>query len=264
MRRQIKFGIFFSVLAFTLIACSLGQIVASAPAPTISAGGDYTTYTVQAGDTVSLIATRYSLTIEQLIALNIDRYPALARDPSSLQVGWQLRVPSHLPGASARATATAEATLPQVNVSEATRQVVDGINTARAQRGLPLLRTDVTLNRIASDRSMDMIVRDYFSHFDPQTGQEPLLRYLQATKFPYQYAGENIAEIKNDAGWVPPLLTVAARYGATDLANQFVRGWLNSQEHRVNIFNPRYRRTGVALSVSNNGRRIVVTQVFSD
>ncbi len=264
MKRQINFGIFFSILALSLIACSLGQIVAFAPTPTIGAGGDYNIYTVQAGDTASLIATRFSLTIEQLIALNVDRYPALARDPSSLQVGWQLRVPSHLTSASARATATAEAALPRVDVFEATRQVVDGINTARAQRGLTLLRTDVTLNHIASDRSMDMVARDYFSHFDPQTGQEPLLRYLQATKFSYQYAGENIAEIKNDAGWVPPPLTVAARYGAADLANEFVKGWLNSQEHRINIFNPRYRRTGVSLSVNSNGRRIVATQVFSD
>lgn len=264
LERRIHFGIFVLILALTLLACGLGQTVAAVPKPTISASGDYITYTVQAGDTVSLIATRFSLTVEQLIALNVDRYPALARDPSLLQMGWQLRVPNRLTSASARATATAEAELPLVDVLEATRQVVDGINTARAQRGLTLLRTDAALTRIANDRSTDMIARDYFSHFDPQTGQEPLLRYLQATKFSYQYAGENIAEIKNDVGWVPPLLTVAARYGATDLANEFVRGWLNSQEHRVNIFNPRYHRTGVALSVSSNGRRIVATQVFSD
>jgi uncharacterized protein YkwD len=109
-----------------------------------------------------------------------------------------------------------------------------------------------------------MIVRNYFSHDDPGTGQEPLLRYLQAAKFAYRYAGENIAEIKNDAGWVPAWLTIAARYSTNDLADEFVKGWLNSPEHLANIFSANYRRTGVALAVSGDGRRIVATQAFAD
>lgn len=156
------------------------------------------------------------------------------------------------------------AVFPQLDVNEAARLIVEGINSARAQNNLVLLRTDVTLTRIAGTRSGDMIARDYFSHYDPQTGQEPLLRLIQANKYAYQYAGENIAEIKNDVGWVPPLLTVAARYTAADLADQFVKGWLNSPEHRANILNLHYHRTGVAVAVSGDGRRIVAAQVFSD
>lgn len=253
-----------AVLAFLLIslsACSLAQKVIPSPAPT-AAAAEYTIYTVQPADTLGQIAANYHLTIEQLIALNVDHYPSLARDPSSLRVGWQLRVPN--PVASAQAKGTAEADLPRVDLNQATKLIVEGINASRAQHGLVLLRTDVVLTRISGDRSADMIAREYFSHYDPQTGQEPLLRNLQATKFTYQYAGENIAEIKNDAGWVPPLLTVASRYTATDLANEFVKGWINSPEHRANILNSRYRRTGVALAVSRDGRRIVATQVFSD
>ncbi len=153
---------------------------------------------------------------------------------------------------------------PKLDTTEAAGLIVEGINLARAQHNLVLFRTDVTLTRIAATRSQDMITRDYFSHYDPQTGQEPLLRLIQANHYAYQYAGENIAEIKNDAGWVPPLLTVAARYTATDLAEEFVAGWLNSPEHRANILNLHYRRTGVAVAVSEDGRRIVCTQVFSD
>ena len=90
------------------------------------------------------------------------------------------------------------------------------------------------------------------------------MRYLQAAKFFYRYAGENIAEIKNDAGWVPPWLTVASRYTPNELANEFVRGWLNSPEHRANIYSANYHRAGVALAITSDGRRIVATQVFSD
>lgn len=235
----------------------VGCDVAQAFAPLTQVATENTaTYVVQPGDTVSQIATKYHLTIEQIINLNANEYPSLARDPSSIKPGWVL----HLPRTSAPTTPETS----QVDLVQAAQQIIDGINNARAQKGLVLLRTDGNLTRIATDRSNDMIARNYFSHYDPQTGQEPLLRYLQALKFQYRYAGENIAEIKNDAGWVPPWLTVAVRYNSADLANEFVKGWLNSPEHRANIMNQNYHRTGVALAASADGRRIVATQAFSD
>ncbi|MBI5648921.1 MAG: LysM peptidoglycan-binding domain-containing protein [Chloroflexi bacterium] len=242
------------LIALSATACSS---VAVAFAPTLPAD-EFATYIVQPGDTLSDIAARHFLSIEQLIALNTEQYPALARDPSLLQIGWQLRVP----GQSAVAAARTNANAPDYH--SATEQIISEINTARAQRGLALLRADATLAQIATDRSADMIARDYFSHYDPATAQQPLLRYLQASKYGYRAAGENIAEIKNDAAWVPPWLTVGARYAPNDLAREFVKGWLNSPEHRANILSAHYRRTGVALSARGDARRIVATQVFSD
>jgi len=249
------------VSASVSLGCGVLDTVVATPTATPQVT-DYIMYVVPPGDTMAKIAARFQMTIEQLIALNVDRYPALARDPSVLQAGWQLRVPSR--NATAVARATAEAAQPQFDLTPAVQKTIDEVNAARAQRGLVLLRTDAVLTRMASDRSADMVARDYFSHYDPQTGQEPLLRYLQANGFPYQYAGENIAEIRNGAGWVPPWLTVAARYSPDDLALEFVKDWLNSPEHRANIYGSHYRRTGVALSVTRDGRRIVATQVFSD
>jgi uncharacterized protein YkwD len=242
------------LIAFCATACSS---VAVAFAPALPAD-EPATYIVQPGDTVSEIAARYSITIEQLIALNAEQYPALARDPSLLQIGWQLRVPGQSTIAAARTNANAP------DYHSAAEQIITEINAARAQRGLALLRADALLTQIASDRSADMIARDYFSHYDPATAQQPLLRYLQASRYGYRAAGENIAEIKNDAVWVPPWLTVGARYAPSDLAREFVQGWLNSPEHRANILNAQYRRTGVALAARGDARRVVATQVFSD
>jgi uncharacterized protein YkwD len=247
--------VLYLLLVLTTNACTVAAWLSGTPTPTI----EYALYVVQPGDTLSEIALRYGMTIEQLIALNSDAYPALARDPSSLQAGWSLRVTI----ATAYHT-TGTRVAPHFDHQAVAQEVIERINTTRAQRGLGLLRSDATLTRIASHRSADMIARNYFSHYDPATGQEPLLRYLQATRFTYRYAGENIAEIKNDAGWVPPWLTVAARYSTSELANEFVKGWLNSPQHRANIFNSHYRRTGVALATSPDGRRIVATQVFAD
>ncbi len=258
--RRTLLVLFLNVFLFILSACSLAEALTPASAP--AAQTQYAFYTVQPGDTLSTIAVRYHLTLEQLIALNQKEYPSLARDPSVLRVGWRLRVP--VTPTTAQATATAGSGVQHADLNETARLIVEGVNSARAQQNLVLLRTDIILTRIANDRSTDMIERDYFSHYDPQTGQEALLRLIQVSNYAYQYAGENIAEIKNDAGWVPSLLTVAARYSASDLSNEFVTGWLNSPEHRANILNSHYRRTGVALAVSPDGRRIVATQLFSD
>ncbi len=249
------------VLQVTLLGCAALQTFLPVPTAT-PAATEYINYTVRAGDTLGQIALQFHMTIEQLIALNSDRYPTLARDPSVLQPGWRLRVPAR--NASAAARATADAAAPSIDLSPASTAIVDSINAARAQRGLGLLRMEPVLTRMASDRSADMIARDYFSHYDPQTGQEPLLRYLQATGYAYVYAGENIAEIRNGSDFVLPWLTVAARYSPPQVAAEFVKDWLNSPEHRANIFNLHYRRTGVGVAVTQDGRRIVATQAFSD
>jgi uncharacterized protein YkwD len=163
-----------------------------------------------------------------------------------------------------RSAPTATVETPRSDLGIVSQQIVKGINNARAETGMALLRADSALTQIADQRSADMIARNYFSHQDPSTGQQPLLRYLQASQFAYHFAGENIAEVKNDSGWVPPWLTVAARYTTEELADKFVQDWLGSQEHRANIFNTHYRRTGVALAVNVDGRRIIATQTFAD
>jgi peptidoglycan/xylan/chitin deacetylase (PgdA/CDA1 family)/LysM repeat protein len=51
-----------------------------------------TTYTVQAGDSLTSIAREWDTTVAQLQAWNGERYPSLVGDPDSLQTGWQLLV----------------------------------------------------------------------------------------------------------------------------------------------------------------------------
>ncbi len=265
MSRPARYLVLLGFLLAALSGCRLAETALTSPVPTQPG---YAEYTIRPGDTLAGIATRFHVSVQELVALNTDRYPTLATNPGLVRAGWQLRVPSMSavagPTTVATPSGTPENAVPHADLNEAALRIIEGVNAARAGQGLTLLRSDPTLTRIASERSADMIDRGYFSHYDPQTGQEELVYYIQAFRYTYQYAGENIAELKNDAGWVPPLLTVAARYSAADLANEFVQGWLNSPEHRANILNPHYRRTGVALAFNPDGRRIVATQTFSD
>ncbi len=262
MVRTILYLSSLSLLSLLLLsACSLSEALAPALAPTLGSS-TVTTYTVQPGDTLSQIAARYHVTVQQLVQLNSDRYPILSQDPTKLRAGSQLYIPSAAPTDAPGAASQSE--FPNLDLALATQDIVNGVNAARAQQGLGSLQIDPTLTRIAQSRSEDMIARNYFSHYDPTTDQEELLLYIKAVNYSYHYAGENIAEVKNDASWVPPLLSVTARYNASSLSDEFVTGWLNSPEHRDNIMNAHYRRTGVAISYSPDGRRIVATQLFSD
>jgi peptidoglycan/xylan/chitin deacetylase (PgdA/CDA1 family) len=54
------------------------------PTPTI--------YVVQTGDTLFRIALNHGVSVEQLVAWNVDRYPSLAGDAGTIRVGWELVV----------------------------------------------------------------------------------------------------------------------------------------------------------------------------
>ncbi|TMB54241.1 MAG: LysM peptidoglycan-binding domain-containing protein, partial [Chloroflexi bacterium] len=60
------------------------------PQASVPSGG--ASYTVRSGDTLSLIARSWGTTVELLQAWNAGRYPSLAADPGTVQVGWVLIV----------------------------------------------------------------------------------------------------------------------------------------------------------------------------
>jgi LysM repeat protein len=75
---------------------------AGTPAPTATISPDATTYTVVAGDTLSLIAQRFNLTLDQLLALN----PGLTLE-SVIQVGQVINVSGQPPTLAATRAPTA-------------------------------------------------------------------------------------------------------------------------------------------------------------
>lgn len=261
---RIKLSACILIVSSLVIACNLGDLLSLASSQ-IPSSDSTDRYIVKNGDTFGKIAQDYGITIEQLIDLNKDRYKELARDPSLVRPGMELSVPNRGVSLATRSAQTAISAERASNLAQTATIIIQKINVERAgKKDLSLLRENSSLTSIASRRSTDMIERNYFAHTDPANGQEPFLRYLQADKYAYSFAGENIAEIKNDVEWVPSPMTVAQRYTPSELADQFVSGWLGSNEHRVNIFSTRFNRTGVALAVSSDGRRIVATQLFSD
>jgi hypothetical protein len=53
----------------------------------------YTIYVVQSGDSLSKIAKRFGVSVEDIVEANRVKYPSLVTDPASIEIDWKLRIP---------------------------------------------------------------------------------------------------------------------------------------------------------------------------
>jgi uncharacterized protein YkwD len=118
------------------------------------------------------------------------------------------------------------------------------INQDRVANGVAPLAYSASLARVAQYRAQDMLNRNYFSHYDPSTGQLAFVQLLHLWGIPYTTAGENIAWSTD-----PSMAAINTMF-------------MNSPEHRANILNGAYHRAG--LGVASTGAKIMVVEVFSN
>jgi uncharacterized protein YkwD len=114
------------------------------------------------------------------------------------------------------------------------------VNAERAKAGCGSLSVDGRLAGAARAHSMDMVVRDYFSHTTPDG--VTFDKRITAAGYKWSLVGENIA-----AGQPDPTAVM--------------RAWMNSPGHRANILNCRFRQIGIGLAF-DSPRRPVWTQDF--
>ncbi|WP_453992238.1 CAP domain-containing protein [Bacillus nitroreducens] len=116
-------------------------------------------------------------------------------------------------------------------ISQFERQVIDLTNAQRQKNGLPALKTDSALSKVAKTKSNDMQQKNYFSHTSPTYGSPfDMIRDFGVS---YKTAGENIAKGQSSPEAV-------------------VNAWMNSEGHRKNILNPDFTHIGVGHQESGN------------
>jgi uncharacterized protein YkwD len=79
------------------------------------------------------------------------------------------------------------------NLSAYEQKVVDLTNQERAKNGLPALKVDLTLSKMAHEKSRDMSANGYFSHTSPTYGSP--FDMMKKYGISYRAAGENIAMV---------------------------------------------------------------------
>ncbi|MBZ4653238.1 MAG: hypothetical protein JG781_576 [Peptococcaceae bacterium] len=120
---------------------------------------------------------------------------------------------------------TGENTGAQVNATAEEIKMLELINKERAAAGVPPLKMDNELVRIARLKSQDMIDKNYFDHNSPTYGDPFTMMKNFGVK--YGYAGENLA-------------------GNQTVDNAHV-SLMNSPGHRKNILNPNYTHVGIGI-----------------
>ncbi len=125
--------------------------------------------------------------------------------------------------------------------SQKEQQMVNLINEARKNAGLPALQVNSQLTSAARAKSNDMVNYNYFSHTSPTYGDlGGLLRRFGIT---YSAAGENLAMNSN---------------GSVSAAHNSLMG---SAGHRANILNIKFRYVGIGIHTKNDGSHYY-TQLF--
>lgn len=119
--------------------------------------------------------------------------------------------------------------------------MLDLVNDERILRGLTALRLDSSMQKIAQEKSQDMFLRNYFSHYDPE-GRNAA-DHMNGAHIAFEIVGENLA-------YAPDVIT------AHD-------GLMDSQGHRENILEPKFSRIGIGV-IDGGIYGKMFTQVFAD
>lgn len=164
-------------------------------------------YTVVSGDSLWKIAVKTRTGTQELIEAN----PQLA-NPNQIYPGQKINIP----------------TKEQAGIEQ---EVVKLVNAERAKAGLPALKEDWELSRVAKYKSQDMHDKKYFDHTSPTYGTP--FTMMKNFGITYKSAGENIAMGQRSA-------------------EEVVKAWMNSEGHRANILNKNYTYIGVGYVKDGN------------
>ncbi|MGE7673684.1 SafA/ExsA family spore coat assembly protein [Lysinibacillus sp. NPDC094403] len=193
MFKKVKKAVLASVLSASLLI------------PVAAMAAD--SYTVVSGDSLWKIAVKTQTGTQELIDAN----PQLA-NPNQISPGQKINIP----------------TKEQAGVEQ---EVVKLVNEERAKAGLPALKEDWELSRVAKYKSQDMHDKKYFDHTSPTYGTP--FTMMKNFGISYKSAGENIAMGQRSA-------------------EEVVKAWMNSEGHRANILNKNYTYIGVGYVKDGN------------
>ncbi|EWG09741.1 sporulation protein [Cytobacillus firmus] len=160
--------------------------------------------------------------------------PAPAEQPAKTPAKTQetAKAPAQQPAQQqAPAEQTKEAAPASSEVSAYEKKVLELTNQERAKAGVPALKLDAELSKVAREKSRDMQSKGYFDHNSPTYGSP--FDMMKQFGISYTTAGENIA-----MGQQSP--------------EEVVQAWMNSEGHRKNIMNANFTHLGVGHVADGN------------
>jgi uncharacterized protein YkwD len=148
------------------------------------------------------------------------------------------------------------------NLQLISRLIKNGVDSLRLAHNLPILLSDSSLLCAAADHAGYLKTSRSISHQQPIAAKATVQKRAEHCGGARFLCGENVA-----ASYVVELMAELngrqyRNITYQQMADEFVRLWVNSTGHHQNIMNPAYQYTGVAVSLNAKTNRIVAVQVF--
>ena len=134
-------------------------------------------------------------------------------------------IPSHPAGAQ------------DISLPPQAQQILDAVNQARIDNGLPALNPSPMLNLAAQNHVDDVVANGNWGHYGSD--------------------GSNVRQRAARVGY--PTSSVSENWVAVSDPGQAIGWWMNDWIHRVNILEPRWDEIGVGAAQASNGYWILVT-----
>lgn len=128
---------------------------------------------------------------------------------------------------------------PVTELSVDEQRMIDLVNQERTRAGLPELKVNLELVKVARKKAAEMVENNYFSHTSPTYGTP--FEMMKKFGISYLTAGENLAGAPS-----------------VDLAHQNL---MNSPGHRANILNSTFKEIGIGVAEGSSYGKIFV-QMF--
>lgn len=130
------------------------------------------------------------------------------------------------------------------SISFLERLIYDRVNEERFKHNLPSLEWSSDITEVARKHSEDMAIKGYFAHENKEG--ELVSERLEKAGIVFTVSAENLFNCEN----------------YQDVAEESVRGWMQSLGHRENILNDRVEETGVGIYKVNGRNQYYITQNF--
>jgi len=153
---------------------------------------------------------------------------------------------------------------PDIDIAQLENKIHALINKERAKRGLSALLKDKGLHKVARKYCQDMVKRNFFSHNDPDgrsfydrykaEGFECSIRIGNTTCM----GAENIAQaVLYSSSFYKDGKTFYSWNTEDKIAEAVVKLWMSSKGHRANILTPYFKRQGIGVVFSDDGKAYI-------
>ena len=155
----------------------------------------------------------------------------------------------------------AQANKPEIRIPDLEQKIHEAINSQRKSNDRAPLAIDEELSKLARAHSEDMASRGYFKHVNPE-GLTPMQRAEAAGYKVCQLMGENIYQNNLYSRVIEEKKKTTYDWNSMDkIANTTIKGWMESEGHRMNILDKNYTSEGIGVAIAADDK-VYITQVF--